>query len=48
MSNLEMRLSGAPSELTEAEKNAVVKMAQLIAQERGEVPVINDNQNQNV
>lgn len=44
MTNLEMRLSGVPADLSEGEKNAVLHMAELIKRERGMVDVNNDNQ----
>lgn len=43
MTNLEVRLQGTPSDLTEGEKNAVVRMAELIRSERGQTEVTNVN-----
>lgn len=43
MTNLELRLSGLPSELSESEKTAVLQMASLITAERTPAPVVNPN-----
>lgn len=43
MTNLEVRLSGEIAGLSESEKNAVLRMAEKIKAERGEITVNNND-----
>lgn len=46
MTNLEMRLNGALTDLSEGEKNAIVRVAALIQEERG-IEAVNSNNSEN-